>query len=103
MERDLIRLTVETALDRQFNLRGRIARIDEVVADPAERALAEKWLRGFAEMSEGLVTSSIEQVVLGASSFRANELLAAAAATFAGVAARKATQHAFLWQMEIKL
>ena len=54
-------------------------------------------------MAEGLVMSSVEQIAQGASSFTANPLVAAAASTTAAVATRKATQHAFLWEMGVTL
>ena len=43
---------------------------------------------------------AVEEAVLGVSQFQTNPLLAAAASTFAGTAARKAAQHVFLSELE---
>ena len=40
--------------------------------------------------------SAVEQAALGVGTFQANPLIAAAAGTFAGTAAREAAQHVFL-------
>jgi hypothetical protein len=46
------------------------------------------------------VTSAVEEACLGVSTFQTNALIAASAGTFAGTAARKATQHVFLAELE---
>jgi anti-sigma regulatory factor (Ser/Thr protein kinase) len=64
-------------------------------------AKARRWFKGAASLSESLVTSAVEEVALGVSEFQTNAVLAAAAATFAGTVARKATQHVFLAEVGV--
>jgi len=101
--RDLLRIAVELAGDRQYQLARRLQRLEgDANLNQETLALAKSWFAGFSSMSEGLVMSSVEQMTQGVSSFSANPLVAAAASTLAAIAARKATQHAFLWQLGIK-
>lgn len=101
--RDLLRIAVEAAADLRYQLPARIDRIDTLQnLDAPKRELARSWLAGFSSMAEGLVMSSVEQMTQGISSFSANPLMAAAASTLAAIAARKATQHAFLWELGIE-
>ena len=64
---------------------------------------ATRWFKGAASMAESLVTSAVEEALLGVAQFQTNPMLAASAATYAGTAARKATQHAFLSHIPIPL
>jgi hypothetical protein len=50
-------------------------------------------------MAEAAVTSSVEELVSGIGSFQLNSLIAAAAGTYAGTLACKATQHVFLLEV----
>ncbi len=111
--RDLIRITVEVAADTRFsnssgNLRSRYANMaikvgDDLPADQAQanQAKAARWFKGVASMAESLVTSAVEEAVLGVSQFQTNPIIAASAATYAGTAARKVTQHVFLSQVGV--
>ncbi len=106
--RDLIRITVEVAADTRYsgaagNLRERYrllgAKVSENLAADVGKKNQEKaarWFKGAASMAESLVTSSVEEAALGVAQFQTNPIIAASAATYAGTAARKATQHAFL-------
>ena len=96
--RDLIRLVVEAVDDARYDLAKRL----EVQLDLAKdkRDKYEDWFKGFSSMAEGAVTSAVEEACLGVSTFDTNPLIAASAGTFAGTAARKATQHVFLSELE---
>jgi hypothetical protein len=98
--RDLIDLTVDAAGDVQYDLRKRYNRIaTDTRLTAAQKRVAARWFKGFGAMAEGAVTSSVEEVVSGVASFQLNPLIAAAAGTYAGTVARKATQHVFLLEV----
>ena len=111
--RDLIRITVEVAADARYTIGGRGVRgryelmgvkvSENLPADVGEknRDKAARWFKGAASMAESLVTSAVEEAVLGVSQFQTNPIIAATAATYAGTAARKATQHVFLSQVGV--
>ena len=106
--RDLIRITVEVAADTRYsgaagNLRERYRLMGEKVSEnlgadvgQKNQEKAARWFKGAASMAESLVTSTVEEAALGVAQFQTNPIIAASAATYAGTAARKATQHAFL-------
>jgi hypothetical protein len=94
--RDLIRIVVEVGGDTRYRLRERLPELQRMLADPAKAAKAERWFKGASSMAEGLVTSAVEELSMGVAQFQTNPILAAAAGTYAGTAARKASQHAFL-------
>ena len=96
--RDLIRVVVESADDARYDLRKRYDATLTLAKD--KRNKYEDWFKGFSSMAEGAVTSAVEQACMGAATFQTNPLIAAAAGTFAGTAARKATQHVFLSELE---
>jgi hypothetical protein len=99
--RDLVRLTVEAADDaRYYDLKRRYAATLELLADDDQRTKCVSWFKGFSSMAEAAVTASVEEACLGVASFQSNALIAASAGTFAGTAARKATQHVFLSELE---
>jgi hypothetical protein len=87
--RDLIRITVEAAEDARYRLRPRYANLLTRVGN-ARHAKAGRWFKGVSSLAEALVTSAVEEVVLGVAQFETNALIAASAATYAGTAARKA-------------
>src|SRR5580765_4223736 len=91
--RDLIRIVVEVGGDLRYQLP---ARRDELMDVVRNQDKAARWFKGAASMAESLVTSAVEEALLGVAQFQTNPMLAASAATYAGTAARKATQHAFL-------
>jgi hypothetical protein len=95
--RDMIRITVEVAADMRYDdLRARHAKLLKAAGNRENQAKAARWFKGAASMAESLVTSAVEEACLGISSFQTNAIIAASAATYAGTAARKATQHVFL-------
>jgi hypothetical protein len=96
--RDLIRITVEAAEDARYRLRPRYANLLTRVGN-ARHAKAGRWFKGVSSLAEALVTSAVEEVVLGVAQFETNALIAASAATYAGTAARKAAQHVFLGEL----
>lgn len=98
--RDLIRITVEAAEDARYGLRPRYTDLLIRVGD-GRHAKAARWFKGIASLAEALVTSAVEEVVLGVAQFETNALIAASAATYAGTAARKAAQHVFLRELEV--
>jgi hypothetical protein len=98
--RDLIRIVVEVGGDQRFQLQARLKRLEGLVPDKAK---ARRWFKGAASMAESLVTSTVEEVSLGVAQFQTNPVLAAAAATYAGTAARKAAQHVFLAEATVGL
>jgi hypothetical protein len=98
--RDLIDLTVDAAGDVQYDLRKRYSSIAAGKRlTVAQKEVATRWFKGFGAMAEGAVTSSVEEVVSGLASLQLNPLIAAAAGTYAGTVARKATQHVFLLEL----
>jgi len=95
--RDLIRITIEVAADTRYgDIPKRYRALLALLTDAAGQAKAARWFRGFGSLAESLVTSAVEEAVLGVSQFQTNPVLAAAAASYAGTVARKATQHVFL-------
>jgi len=95
--RDLIRILVEVGGNVRYNhMDGRLLVLGTKVQDEANKKKAVRWFKGAASMAESLVTSAVEELALGVAQFQTNPVLAAAAATYAGTAARKASQHAFL-------
>ena len=96
--RDLIRIVVEVGGDQRYRLPGRR---DDLLKKVNDAAKAERWFKGAASMAESLVTSVVEEVSLGVAQFQTNPVLAAAAATYAGTAARKASQHVFLSEANV--
>ena len=97
--RDLVRIMVEAADDARYDdLPKRYQATLELVGD--KRPKYESWFKGFSSMAEAAVTSAVEEACLGVSTFQTNSLIAASAGTFAGTAARKATQHVFLSELE---
>ena len=100
--RDLIRITVEVAADTRYNdIPARYATLLDQMGDEAKQARTARWFRGFASLAESMVTSAVEEVVLGVAQFQTNPVLAAAAASYTGTVARKATQHVFLSAAEV--
>jgi hypothetical protein len=98
--RDLIRIVVEVGGDLRYQLPARRGELMTLVRDQDK---ATRWFKGAASMAESLVTSAVEEALLGVAQFQTNPMLAASAATYAGTAARKATQHAFLSHIPIPL
>ncbi len=96
--RDLIAVAVEAAGDIQYDLRERYPRVVARI-DSAARDTAKRWFVGFAAMAEAGVTAAVEETLLGIGSFQGNRLIAASAGAYAGTAARKATQHVFLSEL----
>lgn len=95
--RDLIRILVEVGGNVRYNhMDGRLMVLDTKVPDAANKQKAVRWFKGAGSMAESMVTSAVEELALGVAQFQTNPVLAAAAATYAGTAARKASQHAFL-------
>jgi hypothetical protein len=95
--RDLIRVTVESTCDRLFQLTNRYGLVRVRTDDLGKKE--QMWFKGFASLAESTVISAVEQTAQGVSTFSTNPLIAASLATFAGTAARKATQNAFLLEL----
>ena len=95
--RDLVRILVEIADNMRYDLEKRLPKLKAAV-NPQAQAKAVRWFTGAGSMAESLVTSAIEELSLGVAQFQTNPVIAAAAATYAGTAARKASQHLFLSQ-----
>ena len=92
--RDLITITVEACGDTIFHLADRYKkmanRTDQIGLQE------QSWFKGFANLAESTVTSAVEEAAQGVAAFSSNAMIAASLGTFAGVAARKATQDAVL-------
>jgi hypothetical protein len=98
--RDLIRITGEAAGDAFFYLKPRL---DELLKrTDATGKQMQSWFTGFANLAESTITSAVEEATQGVAAFSTNHLIAASLGTFAGVAARKATQDATLWEFGIE-
>lgn len=102
--RDLTRVGIEALANDTWKL---IERYKSMSKDPKikDTGKAQKWFKGFADYAEASVTSVIEQVLsqgggVGAT-IPTNPLVAAAIATAAGTAARKAAQQTFLEEIGI--
>jgi hypothetical protein len=99
--RDLIRVMVETVGDlRYHDLPARYQALLGKVGGEEAEAKTSRWFRGVGSHAEGIVTSAVEELALGIAQFQTNPIIAAAAATYAGTAARKAAQHVFLSETE---
>jgi hypothetical protein len=99
--RDLIRVLLESVGDVRYrDLRTRYRTLLDGLGDDAVRDKAARWFRGVGSHAEAIVTSAVEEATLGVAQFQTNPLIAAAAATYAGTAARKAAQHVFLSETE---
>jgi hypothetical protein len=61
------------------------------------------WLRGLSSMSESAAMRAVEVGTQGVSEFQTNPLIAAAAGSFAGTAARKLAQDYFLGLLQTEL
>jgi hypothetical protein len=95
--RDLIRVMLEVVGDIRYDdLGARYRAFLAKVPHTDAQAKATRWFRGVGSHAEAIVTSAVEEATLGVSQFQTNPLIAAAAATYAGTAARKAAQHVFL-------
>jgi hypothetical protein len=97
--RDLIRITVESSCDELFGLRDRYEPLLDGTNDLAKQE--RRWFNGFASLAESTVMSAVEQAAQGVAAFSTNPLIAASLATFSGTAARKATQNAFLLEINL--
>ncbi|MGA2410859.1 MAG: hypothetical protein ABSG46_10795 [Candidatus Binataceae bacterium] len=98
--RDLIGITLEAAGDVQFQLRDRYHRMLTHLTLP-QQEVAKRWFKGFASMAEAGVLTAVEETLLGIGEFTTNPLIAAAAGSYAGTIARKATQHVFLNELNV--
>jgi hypothetical protein len=98
--RDIMAIIVEATGDVQYNLRDRYPRMLSQLTAAAQQETAKRWFTGFASMAEAGTTTAVEETLLGLGTFQGNRLIAASAAAYAGTAARKATQHVFLSEME---
>jgi hypothetical protein len=96
--RDLVRITVEAAEDARYGLGPRYMTLLNRL-DKSQQAKATRWFKGMASLAEALVTSAVEETILGVAQFQTNALIAASAGTYAGTAARKAAQHVFLSEL----
>jgi hypothetical protein len=98
--RDLVRLLVEAVDDVRYGgLGDRAQAAREKAADRQDKLM--RWFRGVSGVAESQVMSAVEQATLGVATFQSNPLIAAAAGTFAGTAARKAAQHVFLSELGV--
>lgn len=99
--RDLIRVLLEVVGDIRYDgLRGRYQTLLDRLGETDAQKKAVRWFRGVGSQAEAVVTSAVEEAALGVAQFQTNPLIAAAAATYAGTAARKAAQHVFLSETE---
>ncbi|HTT76317.1 MAG TPA: hypothetical protein VMF50_10110 [Candidatus Binataceae bacterium] len=98
--RDLITITVEAAGDVQYGLRDRYHQMLAKLSSP-QQEVAKRWCKGFAAMAESGVMAAVEETLLGIGQFSTNPMIAAIAGTYAGVVARKATQHVFLSELGV--
>jgi hypothetical protein len=102
--RDLVRLLVEAGDDVRYTVNGRRlpARLAALKTVAEAKGVADKltmWLKGVSALAESQAMGAVEQATLGVAQFQTNPILAAAAGTFAGTAARKAAQHLFLCEL----
>jgi hypothetical protein len=99
--RDLIRVLLEVVGDIRYDgLRGRYQALLDRLDGTESQTKAVRWFRGVGSQAEAIVTSAVEEASLGVAQFQTNPLIAAAAATYGGTAARKAAQHVFLSETE---
>jgi hypothetical protein len=91
--RRMIQVTTEAVGDELFDLDIRYKAFKKTLTEKDKRM---RWFKGLSSLAESSVTSAVEQGAQGAGTFSTSPLLAASLGTFAGTAARKATQHIFL-------
>jgi len=96
--RDLITIAVEASGDAVFDLVSRYKTMTD--RKDAIGLQEQSWFKGFANLAESTVTSAVEEAAQGVSAFSTNAMIGASLGTFAGVAARKATQNAVLREWE---
>ncbi len=106
--RNAVRITIEAGADIEYDLKKRIDTAVGIVfpQDPPGGAGRKKlisWMQGFAENAEAATTSAVETLVLGGGPVQTNSLIAAAAGTAAGTAAKKAVQHVYLTELGASL
>lgn len=97
--RDLTRIAVEASGDALFSLPDRYNRL--IGRNDAIGKLEQSWFKGFADLAESTVISTLEEAVQGVGAFSGNPLIAASIATFAGAAARKLTQDVFFLEINL--
>ena len=98
--RDLVRLLVESVDDVRYGgLGARVEAARAKAQGDADKLM--RWFRGVSGVAESQAMSAVEQAALGVATFQSNPLIAAAAGTFAGTAARKAAQHVFLSELGV--
>ena len=98
--RDLVRLLIEAVDDVRYDGLGRrVNAAREKAGDHQDKLM--RWFRGVSGVAESQAMSAVEQATLGVATFQTNPLIAAAAGTFAGTAARKAAQHVFLSELGV--
>jgi hypothetical protein len=98
--REIVAVIVEAVCDSQFALHERYHQMIARLGTPRQE-VAKRWIKGFAAMAESGVGAAVEETLLGISAFATNSIVSAAAGTFAGTVARKATQHVFLGEMGV--
>jgi hypothetical protein len=94
--RDLVTITVDASADSMLRLRDRHAQFMRAYANNQK---ARRWMAGLPALSESSVTSAFEEAGNGIGWFQTNPIIGASIGTFAGTAARKATQDVFLREL----
>lgn len=102
--RDTIRVALESAYDSVRDLRERYEGIKTTLRNrqtenPKKMVVEQKfnnWFRGFSSMAESASMRAVEVATQGVSEFQTNPLIAAAAGSFSGTAARKIAQDSFI-------
>ena len=97
--RDMTRIIVESAYDTVRGIkdtRDRQGQYSLVVSRLRNPNKFVAWFRGFSSMAESVAMRAVEIGAQGAAMFQTNELIGAAAGSFAGTVARKLGQDAFL-------
>jgi hypothetical protein len=109
--RDATRIVVESAFDAARDMNARYLAVTtgfrehKLTKGEPDRIVKKfvAWLRGFSSMAESAAMRAVEVGTQGVSEFQTNPLIAAAAGSFAGTAARKLAQDFFLGLLQTEL
>ena len=100
--RDLTRIIVETTSDQLYDLRRRYAELKARHKKDSENKLV-RWFDSFGDLAEASVLPVVEGILNGAGGLQLNPLVAAGIGVFCSTTTRKATEHAYLELLDIKL
>lgn len=100
--RDISRIGVEVTGNQRYGLPGRYDALKKKFSQPPQDKLV-RWFDSFGDLAEASVMPVVETTLAGIGSIQLNAHVVAGVATFCAVTVRKATEHAYLQMLGIKL